>query len=86
MSGTKLLLEKEVRAKTRLSGATLWRLERAGKFPRRIKIGTKRVAWSEDEVDRYTPTASPAERRRWLHESGHECEEPRRADHRRGFD
>lgn len=30
---------------------SLWRLERAGKFPRRITAG--RVAWVEAEIDEY---------------------------------
>ncbi|MGA7328313.1 MAG: AlpA family phage regulatory protein [Rhodomicrobium sp.] len=29
----------------------LRRLEAAGKFPRRIKIGENRVAWLESEID-----------------------------------
>lgn len=30
---------------------SLWRLERAGKFPRRVSGG--RVAWVESEIDEY---------------------------------
>jgi prophage regulatory protein len=28
----------------------IWRLERAGKFPKRIKLGDHRVGWDLDEV------------------------------------
>jgi predicted DNA-binding transcriptional regulator AlpA len=28
----------------------IWRLERIGKFPKRIKVGERRVGWDLDEV------------------------------------
>jgi prophage regulatory protein len=28
----------------------IWRLEKAGKFPRRIKVGDRRVGWALDEI------------------------------------
>jgi prophage regulatory protein len=31
----------------------LWRLERAGKFPRRVPIGAARYAYVEAEIDAY---------------------------------
>jgi prophage regulatory protein len=51
-----LLLEPECRKLTRLHPTTRWRLEKQGKFPRRIKIGDPdayngRVAWSRNEVE-----------------------------------
>ena len=46
-----LLLMDEVTARARLSGTTLWRLEKAGRFPKRQKIGFKRVAWRAAEID-----------------------------------
>jgi prophage regulatory protein len=46
----RILLEDEVVALTRLSPVTLWRLERKKAFPRRIKLGAKRVGWIEAEV------------------------------------
>jgi prophage regulatory protein len=45
-----ILLEDEVVALTRLHPVTIWRLERKKLFPRRIKLGTKRVGWVEREV------------------------------------
>ncbi|MDP6270253.1 MAG: AlpA family phage regulatory protein [Alphaproteobacteria bacterium] len=33
------------------SAVHLWRLERAGKFPRRVHLGANRVAWVEAEID-----------------------------------
>jgi prophage regulatory protein len=31
--------------------AHLWRLEREGRFPRRVAIGENRIAWIESEID-----------------------------------
>jgi prophage regulatory protein len=35
----------------KLHKTTIWRLERAGKFPRRIPISDNRIGWLEDDVD-----------------------------------
>lgn len=35
------------------SRAHLYRLERAGLFPRRVKLGPNRVGWVKDEVARW---------------------------------
>jgi prophage regulatory protein len=48
----------EVIARTRLSAPTIWRLERKGKFPKRLVIGFRRVAWRVAELDRWM--ADPA--------------------------
>ena len=53
-----LLLLPEVVLRTRLSAPTLWRLERKGKFPKRLVIGIRRVAWRVAELDRWM--ADPA--------------------------
>jgi prophage regulatory protein len=49
----KLLSHKEVQQKTGLSGVTIWRLERAGKFPTRVNITPSRVGWIEEEIDEW---------------------------------
>jgi prophage regulatory protein len=36
------------------SEAHIWRLEKAGKFPRRVHLGANRVAWVEAEVSAWT--------------------------------
>ncbi len=46
-----LLLIDEVTNRARLSDTTLWRLEKVGRFPKRVKIGFKRVAWRATEID-----------------------------------
>jgi prophage regulatory protein len=35
---------------TGLSKATIWRMERDGRFPRRQKVGKRAVCWRESEV------------------------------------
>jgi predicted DNA-binding transcriptional regulator AlpA len=45
-----LMLRDERAALVPLSEVTIWRPEKAGKFPRRFKLGIKRVAWSRHEV------------------------------------
>jgi prophage regulatory protein len=48
-----LLLKPEVEARTRLSDTTIWRLEQACRFPKRIKIGFRRVAWRAVDIDAF---------------------------------
>jgi prophage regulatory protein len=43
----------ETQARTGLGRTTIWRLEKAGQFPRRRKIGNGIVAWLESEVDEW---------------------------------
>jgi len=38
----------------RYSKVHLQRLESAGLFPQRIKLGPRSVAWDEDEIEQYT--------------------------------
>ena len=33
------------------SASHIWRLERSGKFPKRIRLGGNRVAWLQSEVE-----------------------------------
>jgi prophage regulatory protein len=46
----RLLRFVEVRQRTGLSRSTIWRMERSGVFPRRVKVSVNVVAWREDEV------------------------------------
>ena len=46
----KLLRIRDVCEKTALSRTTVWRLERAGQFPSRLKVGHSAVRWREDEI------------------------------------
>lgn len=40
----------ELREVTGLSDATIWRLEKAGKFPKRLQLGGNAVAWLQSEI------------------------------------
>ncbi len=43
----------EVIGKVGLSRPTIWRLERAGEFPRRRQLGRNSVGWVEDEIEQW---------------------------------
>ena len=47
----RLLSKKEVRLRVLYSPQHIQRLEDAGKFPRRIRLGQGRVGWLESEVN-----------------------------------
>ena len=47
----RMLRFADVIARTGLSRTTLWRLERVGAFPKRIRLGANSVGWIEEEVD-----------------------------------
>ena len=46
----RLLRKPELREIVGLSDASIWRLEKGGKFPRRIQLGGNSVAWLETEI------------------------------------
>lgn len=46
-----LLSRNEVLKRTSLSRATLFRLERAGNFPKAVRLSANRVAYDCDSVD-----------------------------------
>jgi prophage regulatory protein len=46
-----LILLPDLVQQLRLSSTTIWRMERAGRFPRRIRIGERRIAWRLSEVE-----------------------------------
>lgn len=46
----KMLSEEQVLDTVPLSRSTLWRMERAGKFPKSTYISPNRRVWFEDEV------------------------------------
>ncbi len=49
-SNDRILRKPEVGFKTGLSDPTIWRMERDGKFPKRLKMGGKSVGWLESEI------------------------------------
>lgn len=46
-----ILARKRVLERVPFSAAHLARLEKAGRFPRRVKLGECRVGWLESEID-----------------------------------
>jgi len=49
----RLLSFKQVREKVLYCRAHVDRLEKAGKFPKRVRLGQGRVGWWEHEVDEW---------------------------------
>ena len=45
------LLPSEVDKISRLSDLTRWRLEKSGRFPKRIRIAGRKVAWRKSEIE-----------------------------------
>ena len=46
----RLIRKPELTSMICLSDATVWRMEKAGKFPKRLQLGGNSVAWLESEV------------------------------------
>ncbi|MHB8989219.1 MAG: helix-turn-helix transcriptional regulator [Desulfobulbia bacterium] len=47
----RVMRKKEVLATVGLSDVSIWRQERAGTFPRRMKLGGNSVGWLKSEID-----------------------------------
>lgn len=43
-----------------LSRSTLWRLERAGQFPRRVQLSARAVGWQADEIELWAQSRARA--------------------------
>jgi prophage regulatory protein len=56
----KLIRLPRVLERTGLSRSTIWRLERAGLFPRRRRVSANVVAWLESEVTAWIEGRSPS--------------------------
>jgi prophage regulatory protein len=48
---TIIISDEEVRSRIPYSSVQIWRKEKAGEFPRRIKLGANRVGWIESEIE-----------------------------------
>jgi len=53
MKHRRIIRLKETSARTGYSLSQLWRLERAGNFPTRVRLSERSVGHYEDEVDRW---------------------------------
>jgi prophage regulatory protein len=49
----KLIRFPVVQDRTGWSRTTIWRAERAGRFPKRRQVGTNTIAWLESEIDEW---------------------------------
>jgi prophage regulatory protein len=49
--GDRLLRREEVEKRVGLHRSSIWRLERAGDFPKRVRLTGRTVAWRASEVD-----------------------------------
>lgn len=57
----KVLSRDDVLELVGIGGTTLWRWERAGRFPRRRQLGPGRVGWLQSEVDAWLKSRPVAE-------------------------
>lgn len=55
-----LISASEVRRRTSLSRATIWRRVRAGDFPAPVRLGVSRIAWREADVTNWIETRTSA--------------------------
>ena len=49
----KILSKRELRHKTTISIQHITRLEKLGKFPKRVQLTLARVGWVESEIDEW---------------------------------
>jgi prophage regulatory protein len=68
-SSDRIISAKERRELVPYSCMHIWRLERAGRFPRRIHLGPNRVGWSLAEIDEWIE-GKKAERGRGARQEG----------------
>jgi len=47
----RLIRKPELLRRVPYSDTTIWREEKAGRFPRRVQLGPGAVGWYEDEID-----------------------------------
>jgi prophage regulatory protein len=55
-----VLRKPQIRKIVKASDATIWRWEKAGKFPKRIKIGPNSVGWLKSEIDEWLQNLAEA--------------------------
>ena len=53
MNRCKIIRVAEVLERTGMSKTTIDRLERAGKFPKRVKISDRAVGWHDTEINKW---------------------------------
>ena len=53
MDDDKIISLREVQNFVPLSRSTLWRMERVGTFPRRVRIGVRRIGWHYSDIQEW---------------------------------
>lgn len=53
LSTIRIITKKQLREIVPYSHQHIWRLEREGKFPRRVKLGAKRVGWLYSDIEKW---------------------------------
>ena len=53
----------QVKARTAMSRATIYALQKAGKFPRAVALGPRSVAWVSTEIEEWITERIAASRR-----------------------
>jgi prophage regulatory protein len=48
-----ILLKKDVLERTRLSYPTIWRMEKKGEFPKRIKLSSSKIGYYKNEIEQW---------------------------------
>lgn len=56
----RILTETQVKERVLYSSSQLRRMEQAGKFPRRLKLGPNRVGWLASEIEKWIETCAAA--------------------------
>ena len=49
-AGIRILREPDVRRLTGVSRGTMWRWEKDGEFPQRVRLGKNIIGWREHEI------------------------------------
>lgn len=52
----RIIRKPELFSKIGLSDATIWRMERSGKFPGRIRLGGNSCGWFDNEIEDWLAT------------------------------
>ena len=53
ITAKRIIRKPELLAMIGLSDPTIWRLEKDGKFPRRLRLGGNSCGWLESEVNKW---------------------------------
>jgi len=53
MKYQRIIRKPELLGRVGLSDCTIWRMEKAGRFPKRIQLGGNSVGWIDTEIDEW---------------------------------